>query len=566
MSTPPSLLTSVQSSIIPRTVCFKILPFPTRTWNRFQGECSLFTDSTSSFNQNLNQTVTIPLTGKVVSAGDLANEIAMLNKGNVLQYKKNSSSLTKKQQYALIAQGKWVNRKTWATQSASGYTNPNTKRLQRVNSVDLPIDVGAVEPIIIQDLGNLVCGTLENLDTGEVIFRQPANDFCFPTYCSDVPGPITDLCWNDGIVPWFPRTRTTMSVSGDKFPINATLISAAVIDPPILTMTSYTDTTVTLSWTIPDSGLPITSFIVYQNINGSFVPIDNNIVGQIDPETNLIVLTTTYTVTGIIPNNQLYAFYVKSVSNTQPVRSESKPSTIVINSEQIFTLTGSPNQYVIDNIYVIEFTQSGQLIINNGISMLSTIFCMGGGGAGGTGTTESGGGGGGGGGITNIYTIISGTYVITVGLGGVINVSNGLTSQIVKGLTTILSAAGGINGSTSVSSNGANGGKSGTQGSLGGTGATANNNATSGTLGGGGGGGGGTNAYSNSGASGSTNVPFGFYNRTDFGLGGHGGNTYSLTPPSSGLPNTGCGGEGGTSVNLQGGSGGSGLIMIYFSL
>jgi len=329
MSIPPSLLTSVQSSIIPRTVCFKILPSPTRTWNRFQGECSLFVDSNSSINQN--QTVTIPLTGKVVSAGNLAQELAMLNKGNVLQYKKNSSNLTKKQQYALIAQGKWVNRKTWATQSASGYTNPNTKSLQRVNSVDLAIDVGAAEPIIIQDLGNLVCGTLENPITGQVIFRQPNNDFCFPTYCSDVPGPITDLCWNDGIVPWFPKTRTTMPVSGDKFPVNATLISAAVIDPPILTLESYTNTTVTLSWTIPDSGLPITSFIVYQNVNGAFIPIAS-ILGTIDPTTNLINLTTTYTVTGLT-SDQLYTFYVKSVSNTQPTKTESKPSNIVINSE-----------------------------------------------------------------------------------------------------------------------------------------------------------------------------------------------------------------------------------------
>jgi hypothetical protein len=514
----------------------------------------------------MNQTVTIPLTGKVVSSGNLAQELAMLNKGNVLQYKKNSSNLTKKQQYALIAQGKWVNRKTWGTQSASGYTNPNTKGLQRVNSVDLAIDVGAVEPIIIQDLGNLVCGTLENPVTGQVIFRQPKNDFCFPTYCSDVPGPITDLCWNDGIVPWFPRTRTTMSVSGDKFPINATLISAAVIDPPILTLASYTDTTVTLSWTIPESGLPITSFIVYQNINGTFVPI-TSVLGKIDPITNLIELTTIYTVTGIT-NGQLHAFYVTSVSNTQPTRSESKPSNIVINSEQIFTVTGNPRQYVIDNIYVIEFTQSGQLTINNGISILSTIFCMGGGGAGGLGSIDASGGGGGGGGITTVYNIVSGTYVITVGLGGVTNVSNGVTSQIVKGIITILSAAGGTNGSNAQINSiyGSNGGKSGTQESVGGTGATVNNNATSGTLGGGGGGGGGTNAYSNSGAPGSTNVPFGPYNRTDFGLGGHGGNTYSLSQPLSGLANTGCGGGGGTSVNLLGGSGGSGLVLLYFSL
>jgi hypothetical protein len=275
----------------------------------------------------LNQTVTIPLTGKVVSAGNLAAELAMLNKGNVLQYKKNSSNLTQKQKYALIAQGKWVNRKTWGTQSASGYTNPNTMQLQRVNSVDIPIDVGASEPIIIQDLGNLVCGTLENPVTGQVIFRQSNNALCFPTSYSDVPGAITDLCWNDGIATWFPRTRTIMPVSGDKFPVNATLLSAAVIDPPVLTLLSYTGTTATLSWTIPDSGLPITSFIIYQDENGAFVPTAS-VLGTVDPSTNLIQLTTSYTVTGLI-NGQIYEFYVTSISNTQPVRSESKPSNIV---------------------------------------------------------------------------------------------------------------------------------------------------------------------------------------------------------------------------------------------
>jgi len=140
----------------------------------------------------------------------------------------------------------------------------------------------------------------------------------------------------------------------------------------------------------------------------------------------------------------------------------------------------------------------------------------------------------GGGGITRI--ILSSTYVITVDSGG-------FTSKIVQGLTTILSAAGGVNGSNAQinSINDANGGKSGTSGYLGGTGATVNNNnATSGTLGVGGG----TNTYSNSGAPGSTNVPFRPYNRTDFGKGDNGR----------------------TSVNLLGGSSGSGLVLLYFSL
>ena len=73
----------------------------------------------------------------------------MINKGNVLQYKINSSNLTKNQRYSKIAQGQWTNRtKTFASQSTRGYTNPNTQSLMRVGgsnvtttgeATDLPV-------------------------------------------------------------------------------------------------------------------------------------------------------------------------------------------------------------------------------------------------------------------------------------------------------------------------------------------------------------------------------------------------------------------------------------------
>jgi hypothetical protein len=301
--------------------CYKTLPIPSRTWSRVQGPCSLFIDNGT----RSNATVTIPLTGKVVPISEIGHELAMLNKGNVLQHKNNSSNLTQKQRYALIAKGKWVNRTTWGSQSANGYTNPNIKNLQRVNYVSVPIDIGAEEPIIIKDLGSLVCGTIENPVTGAV-FTQPKGELCFPSSFSDVPGTITNLCWNDGIIPWYPKTRYTMSNSSDKFPINATLLSAAIIDPPTLNITATTATTVSLSWQIPDAGLPVTSFKIYQNLN-----LISTIIGTMDPVSNQIVLATTAVISGLTTTNTIYTFYVTAISNTRPVITESLPSNIVSN-------------------------------------------------------------------------------------------------------------------------------------------------------------------------------------------------------------------------------------------
>jgi hypothetical protein len=569
--------------------CYKILPVPSRTWSRVQGPCSLFIDNGS----RNNALITIPLTGKVVSRSEIGHELAMLNKGNVLQHKNNSSNLTQKQRYALIAKGKWVNRTTWGTQSANGYTNPNIKNLQRVNYVSIPIDVGADEPIIIKDLGNLVCGTIENPVTGAV-FTQPQGDLCFPSSFSDVPGPVTNLCWNDGIIPWYPKTRYTMSNSGDKFPINATLLNAVVIEPPTLSVSSTTATSISLSWQIPDAGLPITSFNVYQNFN-----LISTIIGTVDPETNLIVLPTTTIVTGLT-SEKLYMFYVTAISNTRPYKTESPPSNIVTNSSQLFSVTGSPIQYTDGNQYILKYTNSGTIsFLVNALSV--TLFCGGGAGGGGGGAYAGGGagGGGGGGGISTGSTVsTTGMYTVTVGTGGAGGLatngsgtdgSNGLISSFTKSTTVycIASGGGGGKGGPNNSSLGANGGASGSPGSVGGSGATRSSIASSGTLGGGGGGG--SYDINSSGAHGSLNVSVtaNGNSNTDFGAGGGGGlglqNGYpgqggnsnagdGGKPGESGQPNTGGGGGGGQSGNgtagsaYNGGSGGSGLVLLTFTV
>jgi hypothetical protein len=258
---------------------YKYLPQPPREWSRVQNSCSVIAPT------NDNELVRVPYTNQFVPFGQLNTELAMINKGNVLQYKKNSSNLTKWQRYSKIAKGQWVNRTTtWATQSTKGYTNPNTQSYQRVggtnvtingvptllpvtcpvipiiNNEVLPINSGGgiavpplpppppvppvdsgnaipvipvpvVEPIVIPDFGNLVCGTRENICTGELITSIKL-DNCHPTTDSDVPGPLELLCWNDGNPTWYPRQRYIMTNSTNKWPVNAYLKSAVKLPEP----------------------------------------------------------------------------------------------------------------------------------------------------------------------------------------------------------------------------------------------------------------------------------------------------------------------------------------------
>ena len=143
-------------------------PNPTRLWSRVQSNCSLV--------MPMN-----PITPTV------AGVLQMNKKSNILQYKANSSNLTKKQQYSLIAQSKWKNRtKTWATQSMK-YTNPNTTNLPKVGN-------------------SLICSS-------------PAV-ICVPTSSSDVPGPIIDICYDDSLPTYYPRENTIMNTSTNGFPKN----------------------------------------------------------------------------------------------------------------------------------------------------------------------------------------------------------------------------------------------------------------------------------------------------------------------------------------------------------
>ena len=75
------------------------LPQPARAWSRVQNSCSLTT------NIDNNGLVKIPYSNQLVPASALGLKMAMLNKGNVLQYKANSSNLTQSQKYSKIVKG-----------------------------------------------------------------------------------------------------------------------------------------------------------------------------------------------------------------------------------------------------------------------------------------------------------------------------------------------------------------------------------------------------------------------------------------------------------------------------
>ena len=200
-------------------------PQPPRAWSRVEDLCALTTSTTSS------GTVLSPVTNTQVPLGAYYYDVQMINKGNVLQYKKNSSSLTKKQRYSQIAKGQWVNRtKTWATQSDT-YSNPNMTSLKRVNYTVVPLPFGVIDPCgcpttTYQNGGNLVCNQTVNPCTNQVT-ETTFVPRCNPSTDSNVPGKIQALCWNNRLQTWYPRQRYTMNNSTNKWPQNYKLFRSA---------------------------------------------------------------------------------------------------------------------------------------------------------------------------------------------------------------------------------------------------------------------------------------------------------------------------------------------------
>ena len=323
-------------------------PVPSRVWSRVQAPCT-YTDTGSTY-----ETAYVPVLNQTLP---LSQAIALeqnLYKGNILQYKGNSSRITKKQKYAQLAKGMWCNRtKVFATQGIT-YTNPNTTGLMRVNYTTLPFPnqiVGQPNNISgpfqynvpspygcpttsVQEGGSLVCGTFVNPCTNEVIKSVPKPPLiCNSSTASDVPGIPVDLCWTPKVQTFFPRNNLTNSNSLDKWPEGYKgLVSAITPSAPVLSLVSTTNSSVSLSWIYNfNLCIPISSFRVYQD----------GILVQVVPYP--ITSTTIYG----LSNCTNYSFYVTAVSNTTP----SSPSNSV-DAYLIYPLAPTITSGIVNNTTV----------------------------------------------------------------------------------------------------------------------------------------------------------------------------------------------------------------------
>lgn len=453
-------------------------PTPPRVWSRVQNPCT-YTDASNNSDINYNQ-IYIPLTGQTITQSQANYEEKLIYKGNILQYKGNSSRLTKSQQYTQLAKGFGPNRKKiYATQSQT-YTNPNTTILQRVNYKTYPYPnqiVGApnnpsgpfqynvanpdnCSGVSIQDGGRLVCGTYANPCTGDIIKQGIYSaSICNPSSASDVPG-STILCWNNKVQTWFTKPRYVMNNSTDKWPVNYKKFVSAVPIKLLLHIISNNCSSVTLGWNRVINCIQITSYNIYQN----------GILVQNVP------YTTLSTTINALDVGTLYSFYITSVSNT----SESLISnTVLLNTPSpSFTATGTYSYTTDSNCnYTITFTGNGTIRFSDDFNI--NVIAVGGGGGGGGGSTynqdnptESAGGGGGGGGIgiLNNFTITQTiNYSITIGTYGIGGEGNnhgisGSESSFKNGVTNYLTALGGGGGGGYY--NGCQGGSGGTATSI----------------------------------------------------------------------------------------------------
>jgi len=269
-------------------------------------------------------------------------------------------------------------------------------------------------------------------------------------------------------------------------------------------------------------------------------------------------------------------------------------SFTVVSATSITAVVGSGTTGVV-SITSPYGTRSSSTAFTLRYEISASIFAVGGGGGGGKsfGSNSHGGGGGSGGKISSLSGKLStdSSLTVTVGAGGYgANLPNsgnaqtsGGTSFVVKGVATILSAAGGNPGVNAISNSGGTGGltvntPAAGAGGKGGTYATTNsvngsigsNSLSSwGAIVGYGQDVGGTYYFSGGGAGGS------YSGQSTNAVGGNGGGGCTgagcgSAYENSGTPNTGGGGGGANSdassgTTLTGGNGGSGIVIIRYA-
>lgn len=344
------------------------LPVPPRAWSRVENQCT-YINNDSSYNS-----IYIPLINQNVTPSQAAYYDKLQYKGNILQYKANSAGLTKKQKYSQLAKGNGPNRtKVFATQSQT-YTNPNTTGLLRVNTVSYPFPnnlVGEPNNIAgpfqynvqspfgcstntVKDGGNLVYGTYENQCTGEINIKCTTNaNKCFPTYCSNVPGAIQDLCWNPKIQTWYPRQRLNMNNSANKWPEGYKgFVSACRPPTPVLTFTTDTVNDLTfIRWTInPNFSIPVSQYKLY--LNNTFLTFCPYNTDYVKVRCNAIY---SFYVSSMFSGNQNIESDYSNVINNTAISVGSFDYKIITTKYEQYYIDGNINVQVLENIFNCTF-------------------------------------------------------------------------------------------------------------------------------------------------------------------------------------------------------------------
>lgn len=165
-------------------------PDPPRLWTRSSNDC---VNCQNNYCNQLNASRKYP--PPVCDCDENATYITpeqfdMRRKAEIFLYKKNATSKTKKEQYALLAKGINIYKKiSWATQSQY-YTNPNVNGLPQVGYT-------------------LTCGDVNILQN------------CSPTTNNNVPGPIMNICYDQTIPLTNLVTRRIYTFNGSKWPQTA---------------------------------------------------------------------------------------------------------------------------------------------------------------------------------------------------------------------------------------------------------------------------------------------------------------------------------------------------------
>jgi titin len=236
------------------------------------------------------------------------NALNMRRKAEILKYKNNSSNLTKSQEYSMASRNALTRKKSWATQSET-YTNPNIDNLPVSNN-------------------SIVC-------------PSPLIQ-CALTSDSDVPGPITKLCY-DPLVPLYNyKNDHSYSQGGASYVADITLISPNFEAPLV------TESTITLFWTSPRdyAGYEITGYKIFINPPapgiGNYIIINDPSIKTTTINGLTTLLTYTLSITGIANYQEFYSSTIFVTPQPAP-EAPKNVKALLSNNLSVFVTWDTPN-------------------------------------------------------------------------------------------------------------------------------------------------------------------------------------------------------------------------------